>query len=206
MTDGLELHARCDVRVDQRLRLCEGRRPEIPAEHILWACVRRVHLGYMGQDIFMPEYVGRLVEVANEVPLQPAMVHDFTFANVVTETYIDGLVMRGLQTFHDMVLHGRAMKKRYFPGENRSLEYRVRYGPLHAPPLLEPNSCRDILMTVTDVRMREMRAEACQRAVLALMKCLWQRPATPRDVDTLLARSLWTTRRQEEWDPGERRE
>jgi hypothetical protein len=127
------------------------------------------------------------------------MTREFTLPNMVTETREDGVEIRSYSLVNSNI-HGQLMRKRLFTDPNCRLSYRARYGPLHAPPLLEHRSCRDILLTVTDLYMRDMRARHCRLAVISLMKCLLHKPATPRDVDLLLAQTLWNTRRQEEWD------
>lgn len=68
----------------------------------------------------------------------------------------------------------------------------------------EPDNClldrALVFITIENLTLIRARTRACKDAVLALMKCLQQTPSTPRDVDMLIARILWTTRLEEEWD------
>lgn len=57
-----------------------------------------------------------------------------------------------------------------------------------------------VILRVESGIVREKRVDSCRRAVMALLKCLSMSPRTPRDVDLLLAQTLWTTRLQEDWN------
>lgn len=170
------------------------------AEKELANCIQVVHQGYgaLPQDT-----TDAYIEDDGERPARKhsPFVHHSCVGNIAVENYRDGVRVRDYSIAR-LRLHGAYMQARHFP-DDPDIEIHATFGPLHAPPLLEPDSCRDLHLTVYNVSLRRVRADACRRATVALMQCLAKRPGTPRDVDALLARTLWTTRLQEEWD-GER--
>lgn len=56
-------------------------------------------------------------------------------------------------------------------------------------------------VNVVDVGVRQTRANACRQTSMAFLKCLTQRKMLLWDLRVIVTKFLWTTRRDEVWDP-----
>jgi len=82
-----------------------------------------------------------------------------------------------------------------FP-QTDQLEYRLCYGPFRGI-----GDSAAVFIHIENLTLHKERAQPCGRAAVALLLCLQARRATiPRDVRVLLAKTVWSTRREDEWD------
>jgi hypothetical protein len=67
-------------------------------------------------------------------------------------------------------------------------------------PVPDTRALYFVYFRVENRTLRRKRVKASTKATVAFLWCLSRQSATPKDVDQLLARTLWTTRLQEEWE------